>query len=125
MEAVRWLHASGQRYDPALLGDPSPSGVRDRCSVSEDRDRCPRPVRGQPAAAAARGARSRFQRRLPRAYSRSGDGHPGRHRIGSRRRPGRGDRSITEDFLQTESEAQVSARESPRGLRPDCGEEAQ
>ena len=53
-------------------------------------DRCPRPVRWLAAAATIRGARWRFRRRLPRAYSRSGDGHPGRHRMLGR---SRGDRS--------------------------------
>jgi Transposase domain (DUF772) len=37
-----------------------------------------------------RGACSGFDRRLPRAYSRSGPGHPGRHRIGSRGSAGLG-----------------------------------
>jgi hypothetical protein len=37
-----------------------------------------------------RGACSGFDRRLPRAYSRSGPGHPGRHRIGRRGSAGLG-----------------------------------
>jgi len=56
--------------------------------------RVPRPARGLATAAPIRGEDRRFQRRLPRAYARSGDGHPGRHRIGRRSWAGRGDSLI-------------------------------
>ena len=42
-----------------------------------ERDRDTRPASGEAAAATTRGERSRFQRRLPRDYSRFDDGHPG------------------------------------------------
>ena len=47
------------------------------------RCRGPHPVRGEAEAAAARGARSRCQRRLPRAYAPSGCGHPSPHPAGA------------------------------------------
>ena len=47
------------------------------------RCRGPHPVRGEAEATAARGARSRCQRRLPRAYAPSGCGHPIPHPDGT------------------------------------------
>jgi hypothetical protein len=44
----------------------------------------PHPASREASAAAAREKFAHFQRRLRLGYSRSGDAHPGRHRIGSR-----------------------------------------
>ncbi len=52
-------------------------------SALRGRGRGPRPARRSAALAAVRGENRRFQRRLPRAYSRFDDGHPGRRQIGS------------------------------------------
>ena len=52
-------------------------------SALRERDRGARPARRSAALTAVRGDPRRFQRRLPRAYSRFDDGHPGRRQIGS------------------------------------------
>ena len=70
-------HTSGH-----AAGDRSPLAGQ-RAGLRE-RHRVPRPARGLATLAPIRGENRRFQRRLPRAYARSSDGHPGRHRIGRR-----------------------------------------
>jgi hypothetical protein len=60
-------------------------------ALLRERHRVPRPASGSATAPPIREEHRRFQRRLPRAYARSGDGHPGRHRIGRRCWAGRGD----------------------------------
>jgi hypothetical protein len=82
MDATHEPETDGQRSDAPVLC-VSHGGSARWILVLRDPDRVPRPVRGQATVAAAREARLSFQRRLPRAYSRSAPRHPGRHRIGS------------------------------------------
>ena len=87
---------SGCGSPRAVLSPSSGQGVGDGCGDS----------RGVP----------RFQRRLPRDYARSGDGHPGRRRIGRRCWAGRGTRSI--------NKAQLPERRPPaRSTTPATAEQ--
>ena len=88
----------------------------------------PRPAAWEATRGGVRGEHYQFQRRLPREYARSDDGHPGRRRIGRRCFPGRGSLAQT-PFLPSQSRASGvvsggersgSAANAAAGTRPPC-----
>jgi hypothetical protein len=82
LDAAAILSAIERSSESCALSAELASGQHvDRLTVV--RCRGPHPVRGEAEAAAARGARSRCQRRLPRAYAPSGCGHPSPHPAGA------------------------------------------
>ena len=82
LDAAAILSAIERSSGSCVLSAELVSGQHvDRLTVV--RCRGPHPVRGEAEAAAARGARSRCQRRLPRAYAPSGCGHPSPHPAGA------------------------------------------
>jgi hypothetical protein len=92
-----WISALTSSRAPGA-GRREPAGGAG--AVLRGRYRVPRPASGLAMAAAIRREDRRCQRRLPRDYARSDDGHPGRRRIGRRCWAGRGDRSMKKRILR-------------------------